>query len=168
MLLATRASSTKRYPHWSAVVALLKQSWPELVLVQIGAGTSTAIEGVDICLIDQTSLQQTVEIIRGAALHLDHESGLVHLARCLGVKSCVVFGPTSADYFGYEGNINLRPRICGGCWWIKATWMDQCPRGFAEPICTHSTPPTDVVAAILAVCRPGAPASGARIVSAPG
>lgn len=55
------------------------------------------------------------------------------LAACLGVKGCVIFGATSAGYFGYPENVDLRLNFCSGCWWIKET-----PRGFAQPVCTRA------------------------------
>jgi hypothetical protein len=74
----------------------------------------------------------------------------VHIARTLGVKSCVIFGPTSIDYFAYPDNINIRPTLCGGCWWINSTWMDACPRGFEMAPCMSTQKPEDIVAAIEA------------------
>jgi ADP-heptose:LPS heptosyltransferase len=74
----------------------------------------------------------------------------VHLARCYGVTSCVVFGPTPSDYFGYPGNINVDPAFCGGCWWIEETWMDRCPRRFPEARCLTEQDPGTVAARVRA------------------
>jgi hypothetical protein len=140
--------ATKCYPHFDAVVALLRPRWPDLQFVQIGTHTSEPIPGTDLDLIGATSLKQAAGLIGGALLHLDNEGGLVHLARCFGVPSCVVFGPTPSAYFGYDGNINIDPSFCGGCWWINETWMSQCPRGFAAAKCMTEQDPEIVANAI--------------------
>jgi hypothetical protein len=145
--------STKCYPHFSDVITLLRAEFPDLRFVQIGTDTSLPIPGVDRSLISQTTLAEAAAIIEAAVLHLDNESGLVHVASCLGTPCCVVFGPTPPDYFGYSGNQNLRPPRCGGCWWTTPHWMDQCPRGFAVPVCVGEQPPAQVAAAAAAVLR---------------
>ena len=134
--------ATKCYPHFGRVIALLRETHPECAFIQVGIQTSDPIEEVDVNLIGKTSLPEVASLIQGAILHLDNEGGLVHVARALGTVSCVVFGPTSSRYFGYEGNIAIDPRFCGGCWWINETWMNHCPRGFAYARCMTEQPPS--------------------------
>jgi hypothetical protein len=160
----SRATTTKCYPHFAGVVSELKLRYPQLLLVQIGGATSTPIAGIDVSLIGRTTIPEAAAVIAGAQLHLDNESGLVHMAACLGTRSCVLFGPTDADYFGYPQNINLRPGCCGGCWWTTDSWMDQCPRGFATPPCMDSIAPEDVVRHVLRTLRcPPASVSSASV-----
>lgn len=142
--------ATKCYPHFAEVVAQLKAARPDLMLVQFGTTTSERLPGVDLDLIGRTTLDEAAALLRGAALHLDNEGGLVHLAACLGTRSLVIFGPTPSDYFGYPGNVNVDPLRCGGCFWIDELWMDRCPRGFAEPECTYSIPPGEVTRRAIA------------------
>jgi len=142
--------ATKCYPHFSDVVATIKQRHPDVTVVQIGTDTSEPMAGVDRNLIGRTSLEEVAGLIMNARLHIDNEGGLVHLASCFGVKSCVVFGPTPADYFGYDRNINIPPPICGGCWWINRTWMDRCPRLFEAPICMTQQDPTRIASLVVA------------------
>jgi hypothetical protein len=141
--------ATKCYPHFDKVVGFLKERLPHLKVVQIGTSTSDPISLVDHNLINKTTLPEVAGIIRSARLHIDNEGGLVHIAACLGVKSCVVFGPTPADYFGYEGNINVSPPTCGGCWWINETWMDRCPRKFETALCMSLQDPRGVADRIV-------------------
>ncbi|MFI4957049.1 MAG: glycosyltransferase family 9 protein [Gammaproteobacteria bacterium] len=143
----TSDTATKNYPdkHWIKLVALLKQYFPDTKIVQLGAGTSRPIPGVDLNLIQKTSLSDCAEIIKHSALHIDSESGLVHMATSLGVKSIVLFGPTNAQYFSYNENINLVPSVCHNCWYLKHDWMANCPRGFKIPACLDSLLP-EVVA----------------------
>lgn len=146
--------STKTYPHFEKVVAGLRKKFPDLVIVQLGVKTSTPIDGVDVSLLDKTSLRQTVEILENSYLHIDGESGLVHIAASMNTKSCVIFGPTSPGYFGYTDNINLTPTFCGNCWWMTADWMRCCPRDFKEARCLSELPPQMVVDAVTAyLCK---------------
>jgi Glycosyltransferase family 9 (heptosyltransferase) len=144
----TAKAATKCYHQFGEVVRLLKAEHREVKIVQLGSSSSIPISGVDINLIDKTTIEEAAGLIKHALLHIDNEGGLVHVARCLGVRSCVVFGPTPAEYFGYPENINFRPLECGGCWWINETWMDQCPRGFDIPKCMESHLPATIASAI--------------------
>src|SRR5262249_20404119 len=141
--------ATKCYPHFDEIIRRLKSRFPHLTTVQIGATTSVPIAGIDLDLVNRTTLWEVAEVVRNARLHLDNEGGLVHLAAAMGTRSCVVFGPTSTDYFGYVDNINVRPRFCGGCWWTNETWMDQCPRGFSEARCMTEQDPGDIAREII-------------------
>ena len=136
---------------------LLRQKRPYLRFVQIGVGTSQPLAEVDIDLVNRTSVAEAAGLIGDALMHVDNEGGLVHLARCLGVDSAVVFGPTPSNYFGYAGNVNIDPPFCGGCWWSDDTWMERCPRGFGTPRCMTEQDPAAVAGAIdrhLAVMVP--------------
>jgi ADP-heptose:LPS heptosyltransferase len=146
--------ATKCYPHSSELVRQIKARYPGLTVVQIGASTSTPIEAADINVINKTSLQQVAALLKGAQLHVDAEGGLVHLAKCLGIQSCVIFGPTSLEYFAYSDNINIRPSFCGGCWWATETWMETCPRGFEEPRCMSEQKPSSILAEIEKAWKP--------------
>jgi len=139
--LISGRQATKCYPHFSEVVALLKEYVPGITFVQIGAKTSLPIEGCDLMLIDRTTLDEAAGLIANAAMHIDNEGGLVHLASCVGVKSVVVFGPTPIDYFGYPSNVNVAPPVCGECWWMKPTWMDSCVKGYEAPSCMTQQSP---------------------------
>jgi hypothetical protein len=140
--------ATKCYPHFGEVISLLRQQMPDLLFVQIGTKTSVPLRQADVDLVGKTSLPEASAIIQGAAAHLDNESGLVHIASCLSIPCCVVFGPTPSDYFAYANHVSVRPKACGGCWWITEDWMERCPRGFAQPICTYSQSPSEVAQAM--------------------
>ncbi len=141
--------ATKCYPHFGAVVARLKAALPHMRFVQLGTVTSEPIPECDMVLLNKTSMDQASALIAQAALHLDNESGLVHLAACVGTRSAVVFGPTPSDYFGYPGNINIDPPTCGNCWWMTRTWMDSCAKGFEAPRCMTQQDPVAVADRIL-------------------
>jgi len=130
---------TKCWPHFTELVALLKEEFPALPIVQLGSTTSEPIPGVGVDLIDKTSFPEVAAILAASAFHFDNESGLVHLAAAQGTMSAVMFGPTPVDFFSYPGNVNVAPEFCGGCWWTVPDWMDACPRGFDNPLCLRST-----------------------------
>ena len=146
--------ATKCYPHFGAVVAQLKAALPHLTFVQVGVGTSEPIPECDRSLVEKTNLDEVAALLRGALLHMDNEGGLVHLARCLGTRSVVVFGPTPSDYFGYPDNINVDPSFCGNCWWLARTWMDSCVQGYGEARCMTDQDPRVVAERTLAALQP--------------
>jgi hypothetical protein len=143
--------ATKCYMYFDEVVKHLKELFPELVFVQIGAETSEPLLECDINLLGKTTLPEAAGLLQNALIHLDNESGLVHLASCLGTRAVVVFGPTPSAYFHYEGNAAIEPAVCGNCWWITRTWMDACAKGFAEPVCMTKQQPMTVANAAVAL-----------------
>jgi len=142
--------ATKCYPgeHWEHVVGGLKRRYPDVAVVQIGAKTSVPVGGVDVNLVGRTSLAEAAGVIRRALLHVDNEGGLVHVAASLGVRSVVLFGPTSIRYFGYPENANLSSGFCGDCWWSTERWMECCPRGYGVPRCMEELDPARVLEAV--------------------
>jgi len=148
---AAPGSATKCWPleHWNELVRRLKAQLPELRIVQLGAASSRPIAGVDLCLVNETTLAEAAWLIKGALLHVDTESGLVHLARTLATRSVVLFGPTDRDYYGYPENLNLSAGECGNCWWSTPDWLRNCPRGLEEPACMAAIPPDQVCRMVI-------------------
>ncbi|MHB2167997.1 glycosyltransferase family 9 protein [Alsobacter sp. R-9] len=153
--------ATKCYPHTDRLVEILRERRPDLVFVQVGLpSTSVPLASVHVDLVGRTTLTEAATIVGEAQMHIDNEGGLVHIAAAFGVRSCVIFGPTSADYFGYPDNINVRPSFCGGCWWVNDTWMDLCPRGFPDAHCMSLQDPVAIAERILAALPPSDGARG--------
>ncbi|MGC0150871.1 glycosyltransferase family 9 protein [Chromobacterium vaccinii] len=146
---------TKSYPleRWNELVALLKERLPGVKIVQVGGAVGGHIDGVDLSLKEKISLPEAVSVIRDGLLHVDNESGLIHLASAMGVKSVVLFGPTHYDFFSYPTNINMQSEACGNCWWSTDNWAARCPRGFSLPPCMDSISPEAVADAVVAACR---------------
>jgi ADP-heptose:LPS heptosyltransferase len=119
---------------WTAFAARLKTA--KVLLVQLGAADEELIEGADVDLRGLLSLEQSALVLKYADVHFDSEGGLVHLMRAVHGTSVVAFGPTPVAFFGYASNVNLSPKSCGDCWWLKRTWSAECPRDFVEPVCT--------------------------------
>jgi len=149
-LVAQRPTKSLPLQTWSQIVELLKSAIPEFKIVQLGGTTGSDIHGVDINLRSmKLSFQESMSILAGAALHLDTESGLVHVGSALGIKSVVMFGPTNMGWFSYSENYNVGPKQCGNCWWSTDSWMDICPVGHEVPVCTASIDPRDVVLSVM-------------------
>ncbi len=160
---------TKAYPpeRWGELARELRQRIPAISLVQIGGEASPPIPGVDRDLRGKTTLAESVAILAGARLHVDSESGLVHLASCVGTRCAVLFGPTNIDFFGYPGNLNIPPQVCGNCWWTTDSWMSRCPRGLPGSPCMESIDPVRVAEGIAtALALPPRATTGQRCSAA--
>ncbi|OWJ60212.1 glycosyltransferase family 9 protein [Paraburkholderia caledonica] len=166
-LVAHRPTKALPVQSWIDIVRELKAARPDLSIVQLGGKTGDDIPSVDINLKNKLSFAQSASILAGAALHVDTESGLVHIGAALGVRSVVMFGPTNVKWFGYPQNANIAPAQCGNCWWSTDSWMDFCPAGHERPTCMGSIDPLKVVSEALRllneepVSQLGNPASGA-------
>ncbi|WP_176256703.1 glycosyltransferase family 9 protein [Derxia lacustris] len=136
--------------HWEDLVRRLRAARPDLRLVQIGGPTARRIAGVDDCLLGHADLAEALQVLAGAQLHIDGESGLVHAASALGTPAVVLFGPTDRAFFGHAGNLNLDAGVCAPCWWSTPDWLGRCPRGLATPACMQALAPAAVAEAVLA------------------
>ena len=144
---------TKLLPRatWQETVRLLQAE--NLAVVQLGTKDDERIEGVDTDLRGRTTLRQAAIILKRAVCHVSIEGGLVHLARALGVRSVVAFGPTSITFLGYPQNVNLVASNCTGCWWATTDWYVRCPRGLAEPVCMKEFTADMIAGAALRIFR---------------
>ncbi len=131
--------------HYHKLVAQLKENFPDITIVQIGANDKFGTVGADIELLGKTSLEETKVLLKNSLLHIDVEGGLIHLNHALHGKSLVIFGPTPVKTFGYDNNINLTSNACPGtCHWVIADWQKKCLRGFDESPCMAATQPDRV------------------------
>lgn len=147
----TRSRPTKALPLeiWIKIVQQIKAKRPDLLIVQLGANTGHDIPGVDMNLKNKLSLDESISVLAHSALHLDVESGLVHLGTAVGTRSVVMFGPTNLDWFGYPENINIPPKQCGNCWQVTENWMDACPLKMDDAVCMSSVDATAVTNHVL-------------------
>ena len=79
-------------------------------------------------------LELTKYILANSLLNVGCEGGLTHLATAMGAKCLVLFGPSGADYYGYDSNINLVSEICQPCMYMFPDHA-TCLRGAKEPPC---------------------------------
>ena len=133
---------------WCEFFRLFKKEFPHIKLVQLGGKNSPVYEEADVCLVGKTSVMELPSLLTGAMAHIDTESGLVHVAQFLPVRSVVIFGPSSARFLGYAKNENLAGGSCGGCMWITPDWMMSCPLGRNPAPCTECVGAPEVLAAL--------------------
>jgi ADP-heptose:LPS heptosyltransferase/SAM-dependent methyltransferase len=138
--------ATKCWPiaHWAAFAARFRQAFPDIRMVQLGAGKSRPLPGVDLNLIGRTDLHQSAWLLKHAMLHVDTDSGLVHLANAVHTQAVALFGPTDAAYYGHSANRNICSESCNNCWWSTPDWLARCPRGLSAPECMTSITPDRV------------------------
>ena len=140
--------------HYHQLVKLLKEAYPDIRIVQIGANDKFGTFDADVCLLGKTSLEETKVLLKNSLLHIDVEGGLIHLNYALHGMSLVIFGPTPMKTFGYEKNINITSDACpGNCHWIIADWQKKCLRGFDESPCMAATKPARVLAEVAAFLK---------------
>jgi len=130
---------------WAQFCRLCKRAYPDIPLVQLGSHSAFVIQDTDICLAGKISLHETAVILKQAMLHIDGESGLVHLRRQLRGQSIVLFGPTPEAYYGYPHNRNIISPVCGNCMWTTNDWNTNCPRELPEPECLRAISPKKVL-----------------------
>lgn len=134
---AKTTESTKLWPlnHYRQLIDLLKQAYPAYTLVEVGCGRGQRLGNTHSSLVGKTSLEEIKVLLKHAALHIDCDGGLVHLRHALqGGPSCVFFGPTSAEVFGYSENINLSSQACPiHCEFYSKTWQERCM--LENPVC---------------------------------
>jgi SAM-dependent methyltransferase len=113
--------------HYLKLCELIKQRYPDLLIVQLGANKSLSISNVDKNCLGKLSMAESIIILKYSLLHIDGESGLVHIRRQLHGKSIVLFGPTPIEYFKYNENININSPIqCTNCMWMVNEWHINC------------------------------------------
>ena len=135
-----------------------------LVPVQVGLTREPTIAA---CL-DRRGLaiNATAALLQRARLHVDVEGGLVYVARAVGTRSVVFFGPTPAVTFGFRDNVNVSLGRCRACWWSGDGWERRCLKG--HPHCRNlpdAAAAARIVERALGECRP--PSDAAARLDAP-
>lgn len=139
--------------HWEQFGHLFKEKFPQLKIVQLGGNNSVPFDFADICLVGKTTVADLPYILEGSRLHIDGESGMVHLANLTSTRSIVMFGPSPLEYLAYKQNINLQAGPCKDCMCIYADWMSRCPL-FETNRCMQSIFPQRVMAEVEKILKP--------------
>jgi ADP-heptose:LPS heptosyltransferase len=110
---------------WIEVIKTLKRYG--VYVVQAGKANDYILPGVNETFFGHT-IHETAALIKRAKFCIFIENGLTHVAKAVGTKSIVLFGPTPIDVFGYKENINLRGPVCTPCWWSLPVkdWNTYC------------------------------------------
>jgi ADP-heptose:LPS heptosyltransferase len=137
------------YRYFNLLVKYFKKEYPQINIVQLGVAEAKKIESVDEYILGQ-NLELVKYVLKNSLFHLDIEGGLVHLATQLGTKCVVLFGPTQEKYFGYDQNINVISKKCGGCYGLYKN-VNKCARNFERPECMYSITPEMVMEKIKSI-----------------
>lgn len=143
--------SPKNWPlrYYNELIGHLKLVFPEKKLVQLGESETMCdrMTGIDVSLLGNTDWEDLKVLLKNAWLHVDGECGMVHLRRAMhGGPSVVLFGMTPMEFYGYEGNINIRSNACP--YWCARThdlWIQRCALGDKEPACMVELHPYKVM-----------------------
>jgi hypothetical protein len=134
--------------HWIDFCRWFKAEHPDVAIVQIGFGAGQVIPGTDWNIAGQKSLAELALILKNSALHIDGDSGLVHLKALLDGRSVVLFGPTVAGYAQYPGNYNVVSEYCGECMEMLREWRTKCVAGHPRAECMWRIDPETVYQAV--------------------
>jgi ADP-heptose:LPS heptosyltransferase len=147
---------------WIEVMQGMLDYYPSLRLVVLGDASEREItehlprDARLINMIDKTRISELPSILSQARMHLGNDSGLMHLAGCLGVPTISVWGGSDPAHYGWN-NIDKKHAViykaleCGPCnRWIqpntsKAILPSLCP-DFA---CLHQITSNEVLKAIV-------------------
>ena len=142
-------AATRCWPkeYWQQFGRLFKHQFPSVQIVQLGSSNSIPFDFADVCLIGKTQIADLPYVLQGAQLHIDGESGMVHLANLTDTRSVVLFGPSPLEYLAYSRNSNLRAGTCKNCMCIYPDWMSRCPL-FGTNQCLHAITPQMVMSAV--------------------
>ncbi len=108
-------------------------------------------------LIGTTSLQELPAILEGAALHIGGDSGLMHIAGCVGTSTVTVWGGSDPELFGWKKinpqkhhEVRIKDLDCHPCnRWIEPNTSKASEPGLCPDFrCIRDIDLDDVTAAI--------------------
>lgn len=133
--------NTRAWPfeYWRYLAVRIKEAYPDLMVVQVGIRMRTEDDiPADIHMNGVTNLGQISILLKHALVHVDYDSGLVHVRHMTGGRSIVLMGPSAAEKHAYPENEYIQAPACASCEWSTSSWLSVCPRGYEEPVCMKS------------------------------
>ena len=112
LVIATGAAhATKRWPHWAA----LAHAWPGPVRAIGGPGDEDIVR--EIGGVVEDGFDRTIDAMRGGAVLVAGDTGLLHLGAAVGLPVAGVFGPTTSSdgFFSYGGTAVELDLPCRPC-----------------------------------------------------
>lgn len=132
-------------PYYEKLIRLIHQKYDNIVIVQLGESEEHCklLDGIDVSLLGKTDWDDLKILLKEAILHVDGDGWMVNLRKVLHAgPSVVLFGPTPMEFFGFEGNINLKSSGCARwCAELRDDWEYHCIRGETEAPCMHDLHP---------------------------
>jgi len=125
-----RGRGNKCWPtvRWKELVKKLNEIG--LTTVQVGLERDEFVEGT-YDLRGKTTIYEAAAAMKRGLFHIDTEGGMVFVAKAVGKRSLVLFGPLYKEWFGLDNNINIRTKedICDPCCDQK-DWYWTCHLGY--------------------------------------
>ena len=145
----TKKFASRNYSYWSDVVYILKNTDPEIKLVQVGSTEDPRIEGVDQSLLGVTSLQQLLYIIKRSAGHVGIDSLGVHAASMYDKPIVGLYSNMRPENSGPYWNIN-NDAIC-----ITPDFNKKKPSYATDedPKTIDTIPPEEIAKAVLKISK---------------
>lgn len=118
---------TLRIEKWIKLIDKLSQRRPELNVVVLGDDTETELSdrlpkrSNLINAIGKTALSELPGVVADAQLHVGNDSGLMHLAGCLGIPTLSIWGGSDPALYGWhkvnpeKHQIIYKSPECGPC-----------------------------------------------------
>lgn len=125
--------------YFGRLAAMIKNKYPNLIIVQLGRKDSPKIDNIDLYFAG-LDIEIVKYVLRDSLLHIDSESGLVHIASQLDTGCLVAFGPTPIHFFGYPHNINVRVGNCHDCCYLENDFT-KCTRRLKRAECMYALTP---------------------------
>ncbi|MBV8399508.1 MAG: methyltransferase domain-containing protein, partial [Acetobacteraceae bacterium] len=88
--------------NWNEIITRVHQTYPQVVVVQIGGSGDPALHETDYDLRGRTSVSQTLWLVKNSVLHLGVDSFTNHAAGAFRHPAVIVFGSTSPMGSGYD------------------------------------------------------------------
>ena len=96
---------------------------------KIAADIYAAMQNSPVNLVNKTNLKQLAYVIENARLVIGGDTGPVHLAAGMGVRTLMLMGPTDANRNGPYGQIENAVEVdrdCKGCWKRACRKNEDC------------------------------------------
>ena len=115
----------KNYPYWEELIALLKQNFPDVNIVQIGVAGEPILKGVT-TIKHNLKPQDLLDLVKDCDAWFAVDNFFNHFASYYNIRNgFVMFGQSDPNIFGYKQNTNilksrtyLRPDQFG-FWWDR-------------------------------------------------
>jgi len=113
--------------------------------VQVGAPNDPPIRGAQDCR--GVPIRVSAAVLKHARLLIDVEGGVGYVARAVGTRRAVLFGPTPISLFRFRDDVILCRQRCPPCWHRCDRWAVSCPD--QHPTCRNiPTNPAQIVQAV--------------------
>ncbi len=122
--------STKLWPfdYYVELIGIQNKKYPNVLPVLLGPQCEEFKTDTILNLTGKTTFDELLVILKYSLIHIGPEGGMIHLRHILcSLPSCVLFGPTSNQFYGYNENINIEGEGCVNfCEWYVPNWQKEC------------------------------------------